>query len=315
MEALEAQILSGSFTFVKERWWASSLVDQRRRQLQLVADKVLAAVEATGSLDGPAVSAWRNRIRVEARRGLDILNSPVVCDDATVEGFASRIRAMVVGSPKTAELERITDAIRDLERLSAPGGDIETLFKLMSLHDGDSSDSARCRRFNSVAARSGLGLPAPGGKRKLRADLDGEASDGARDHQDDEGSSTGHTNMKRLDGDASDEGGERRLQLRRQHGAAAQAPPRARVEAAAPAVCSCRLRRAFLRNPPPVSRSRRRARALPVAMALSKIRRRMGSSTGAKRRDEHVNGPLGLLVTGRRRRPAPRRAQFFPRIV
>jgi len=189
VKIMESQLLWEFIAFLKARWSARSRVDQRRRRLrQLVAmvRAVADAAECRAAVRDGSLSAWLHVLRAEALRGQQVLEAPG-CDAAAVAGsarhFLAGLRALLACS---AEVDRLTDAVEELERLAGPGGDLDMFVKVLRLDtaradgmevDGDMSHGARDRleeewsssRAGSVAA----GLPTAGAKRKRAAGSSG----------------------------------------------------------------------------------------------------------------------------------------------
>jgi len=183
VKIMESQLLWEFIAFLKARWSARSRVDQRRRRLrQLVAmvRAVADAAEGAAAVRAGSLSAWLHVLRAEALRGQQVLEAPG-CDAAAVAGsarhFLAGLRALLACS---AEVDRLTEAVEELERLAGPGGDLDMFVKVLRLDtsraDEMEVDGARGRqeeegsssRAISVAACA-TGLPALGAKRKRAA--------------------------------------------------------------------------------------------------------------------------------------------------
>ena len=131
-----------------------------------------------------AAALLRDVLCAEALRGQQVLEAPG-CDAAAVAGsarhFLAGLRALLACS---AEVDRLTDAVEELERLAGPGGDLDMFVKVLCLDtsraDEMEVDGARGRqeeegsssRVISVAACA-TGLPTPGAKRKRAAGSSG----------------------------------------------------------------------------------------------------------------------------------------------
>ncbi|KAG2595480.1 uncharacterized protein LOC120705895 [Panicum virgatum] len=189
VKIMESQLLWEFIAFLKARWSARSRVDQRRRRLRQLVSMVRAvadAAEGAAAVRAGSLSAWLHVLRAEALRGQQVLEAPG-CDAAAVAGsarhFLAGLRALLACS---AEVDRLTEAVEELERLAGPGGDLDMFVKVLRLDtaradgmevDGDMSHGARDRleeewsssRAGSVAA----GLPTAGAKRKRAAGSSG----------------------------------------------------------------------------------------------------------------------------------------------
>ncbi|CAL4978053.1 unnamed protein product [Urochloa decumbens] len=192
---LDLPLLGVFVDYLKARWSDRSRVDQRRRRLrQLVS--MLRAVTDAGAGSAAAVrdgslSAWLNLLRAEALRGQEVLDA-AGCDASAVAGSARRfvagLRSLLVCS---AEVDRLNEAVDELERLAGPGGDLATFVKVLRLEDarprapammdidGRPATGSRRRQEASGAAESvasGGGLPVHGGAKRKRCTC-GSAAD------------------------------------------------------------------------------------------------------------------------------------------
>ncbi|KAL5653979.1 hypothetical protein ACJX0J_033298 [Zea mays] len=247
MEILESTLLGEFIGFIKGNWSAHSRVDQRRRRLRQLVSKVRMVVDAAEGNAGAAVrdesfSAWLQVLRSEALRG--------------------------------QEVDRLTEAVEELERLAGPGGDLDMFVRVLSLDaartaatqedmdvDGRPAPGARHRREGSGCAGSVAALlPSPGAKRK-RACGGGSTSRG--------------------EDDAVQPPKRRPLVWMRSH----RWPPSGfgRVSSAP-------------REPPPAAFPRSR-RAQTVALAMSRIRRRIGKPTTTRHRREPSLGQHFSRIT------------------
>ena len=184
VKIMESQLLWEFIAFLKARWSARSRVDQRRRRLrQLVAmvRAVADAAECRAAVRDGSLSAWLHVLRAEALRGQQVLEAPG-CDAATVAGsarhFLAGLRALLACS---AEVDRLTDAVEELEHLAGPGGDLDMFVKVLCLDTSRSDemevDGARGRQeeegSSSRAGSVAAGLPTAGAKRKRAAGSSG----------------------------------------------------------------------------------------------------------------------------------------------
>ncbi|TKW13606.1 hypothetical protein SEVIR_5G112900v4 [Setaria viridis] len=273
---MESQLLWEFIAFLKARWSARSRVDQRRRRLRQLVAMVRAVADAAESRgrgaaavrDG-SLSAWLHVLRAEALRGQEVLEAPG-CDAAAVAGsarhFLAGIRALLA---RSAEVDRLTDAVEELERLAGPGGDLDMFVKVLRLDrparatgmevDGGASDRQE-EEGGSSRASSGR---SPGAKRKRAA-----SSSGA-----DGGSSAPHGQVD----NTAQLPKRRALAWMRPHQwlpagfgglfAATREPPP---------------------PPPPVLSRSQRARA--VAKAMSRVRRRIGKPTRRRQQQQQSLG-------------------------
>ncbi|OEL14130.1 hypothetical protein BAE44_0024854 [Dichanthelium oligosanthes] len=276
VKVMESQLLWEFIAFLKARWTARSRVDQRRRRLRQLVAMVRAVADAAESRRGGAgavrdgsLSAWLHVLRAEALRGQKVHEAPG-CDAAAVAGsarhFLAGLRALLVRSD---EVDRLTDAVEELERLAGPGGDLDMFVKVLRLDrparatemevDGDAFNGARDRQEEGSSSGAGS-VPAPGAKRKRAA-----SSSGA-------------------DGGSASRGQvvDNTVQLPKRRVLAWMQPHQ---------WLPVGLFGATREPPPPVSRSQR-ARA--VAKAMSRVRRRIGKPT---RRRQQLQQNLGQRLS------------------
>ncbi|CAL4951799.1 unnamed protein product [Urochloa decumbens] len=197
---LDLPLLGVFVDYLKARWSDRSRVDQRRRRLrQLVS--MLRAVTDAGAGSAAAVrdgslSAWLNLLRAEALRGQEVLDA-AGCDASAVAGSARRfvagLRSLLVCS---AEVDRLNEAVDELERLAGPGGDLATFVKVLRLEDarprapammdidGRPANPAACSRRRQEASgggaesvASGGALPVLGGAKRKRCSCGSAAAD------------------------------------------------------------------------------------------------------------------------------------------
>ncbi|CAO2193810.1 unnamed protein product [Urochloa humidicola] len=187
MKILDLPLLGVFVAYLKARWTDRSRVDQRRRRLRQLVSMVRAVTDTADTGAGAAavrngsLSAWLNLLRAEALRGQEVLDA-AGCDASAVAGsarrFVSGLRSLLVCS---AELDRLTEAVEVLESL-AGGGDLATFIKILKLEDArpragaammeiDARPGGARRRQEASGATaesvaSGGGLPVPGAKRK-----------------------------------------------------------------------------------------------------------------------------------------------------
>ncbi|CAO2204523.1 unnamed protein product [Urochloa humidicola] len=187
MKILDLPLLGDFLAYLKARWSDRSRVDQRRRRLRQLVSMVRAVADAgAGSAaavrDG-SLSAWLNLLRAEALRGQEVLDA-AGCDASAVAGSARRfVSGLSALLSCSAEVDRLTEAVDELERLAGPGGDLATFVKVLRLEDArpraammdiDGRPAAAARRRQEVSGAaaaesvaSGGGLPVvPGAKRK-----------------------------------------------------------------------------------------------------------------------------------------------------
>ncbi|CAL4958430.1 unnamed protein product [Urochloa decumbens] len=199
---LDLPLLGVFVDYLKARWSDRSRVDQRRRRLRQLVSMVRAVVDAAEGRAGAAgsaaavrdgsLSAWLNLLRAEALRGQEVLDA-AGCDASAVAGsarhFVAGLRSLLVCS---AEVDRLNEAVDELERLAGPGGDLATFVKVLRLEDArprapammdiDGRPGARRRRqeASSGAAESvasGGGLPVRGGAKRKRCSCGSAAAD------------------------------------------------------------------------------------------------------------------------------------------
>ncbi|CAO2208886.1 unnamed protein product [Urochloa humidicola] len=260
MKILDLPLLGDFLAYLKARWSDRSRVDQRRRRLRQLVSMVRSVADAGSAAavrDG-SLSAWLNLLRAEALRGQEVLDA-AGCDASAVAGSARRfVSGLSALLSCSAEVDRLTEAVDELERLAGPGGDLATFVKVLRLEDArpraammdiDGRPAAAARRRQEVcgaaaaeSVASGGGLPVvPGAKRK-RCPC-GAAAGGA------------------------DVGERRALPWMRAH----QWLPSG-------------LGGLFLgRPPPPTPPASRPDRAREVALAMARVRRRIGRPTRRRR--------------------------------
>ncbi|CAO2185808.1 unnamed protein product [Urochloa humidicola] len=266
MKILDLPLLGVFVAYLKARWTDRSRVDQRRRRLRQLVSMVRAVTD-TGAgafaVRNGSLSAWLNLLRAEALRGQEVLDA-AGCDASAVAGsarrFVSGLRSLLVCSD---ELDRLTEAVEVLESL-AGGGDLATFIKILKLEDarprraammdidgcpGGPAAGARRQEASGATAESvasGGGLPVPGAKRKrcpCASAADATGSDAAERHK------------------------RRVLPWMRPH----QWLPSG-------------LGGLFLpRAPPPLPPASRPDRAREVALAMARVRRRIGKPTRRRR--------------------------------
>lgn len=198
MEILGSPLMGAFMAYVTGNWSRRSRVDQSRRRLRhLVAMVRAVADDAEGSATGGgavrdgSLYTWLHLLRAEALRGQQVLDAAggggegSGHDAAAVAGPARRfltgLRTLLAGSD---EVDRLIDAVEELERLAAPGADLDRFINVFGRQqrrctgavgmDVDASPVAAgrysgqasgCRSAKSVAV-AGAELPAPGAKRK-----------------------------------------------------------------------------------------------------------------------------------------------------
>ncbi|KAJ1282468.1 hypothetical protein BS78_03G054400 [Paspalum vaginatum] len=140
MNILESPLMGEFIGYLKSNWSGSSRVDQRRRRLRQLVAMVRAVADAAEARAGAAVrdgslAAWLHVLRAEALRGQEVLDA-AGCDAAAVAGSARRflagLKTLFVFS---AEVDRLTEAVEELERLAGPGGDLDMFVKVLRLED------------------------------------------------------------------------------------------------------------------------------------------------------------------------------------
>ncbi|KAK3163970.1 hypothetical protein QOZ80_1AG0010830 [Eleusine coracana subsp. coracana] len=143
---------------------------------------VTAAAEGRAVRDA-SFATWLHMLRAEALRGERVLDAAAVA--GSTRRFLSGIRELVVSS---ADVDRLADAVEELESLAGPGGDIDMFLKLLRLHDaraamdvdgGCPSPVAAAVSHLAREARSssqGSVLPVPSGKRKRAGCSSGPAA-------------------------------------------------------------------------------------------------------------------------------------------
>ncbi|KAL6627372.1 hypothetical protein ACP70R_031098 [Stipagrostis hirtigluma subsp. patula] len=273
MKILESPLMGEFIAFLKTKWSGRSRIDQSRRRLRQLVAMVRGVTDAAEGCpavvrDG-SLAAWFRVLRADALRGQEVLDADG-CDAAAVAGSARRflagLRTIILCSP---EVDRLTEAVEELERLAGPGGDLHLFIKVLQLEDarvadmevdGGSVSSARFRRLGSSSVDSvaaGAELPMPGAKRK-------RACGSGIDH----GGSTSSHGHGQLDA-AAERRKRRVLSWVRPHHwlpslgglfAGPRAPP-----------------------PPPPAAGSHSNRARTVALAMSRVRRRIGKPSRRRR--------------------------------
>jgi hypothetical protein len=171
---LESPLMGEFIGFLKCNWGGSSRVTQRRRRLrQLVAmvQGVADAAEGRPAVRRSSVNRWLQLLRKEALRGQAVLDA--TSDPSAVVGsarkFLAGVKALFVCS---AEVDRLTDAVDALERLA--GTDLDIFIHLLQLDAGagsamdvdDSAPAFATSRYGEGGSSSYSVATAPGAKRK-----------------------------------------------------------------------------------------------------------------------------------------------------
>ncbi|KXG31795.1 uncharacterized protein LOC8056570 [Sorghum bicolor] len=292
MEILESALLGEFIRYIKSNWSAHSRVDQRRRRLRQLVSKVRAVVDAAEGGAGAAVrdesfSAWLQVLRSEAVRGQEVLD-----DVARATAVASSARRFLAGFKAlfvcSAEVDRLEGAVDQLELLAGPGGDLDMFVRVLSLDaarpaateedmdvDGGRppAPGARHQQEGSGCSCGCAGtvaplLASPGAKRKRACGGGG-------------GSGVDSGSTSRGEVDAVQPQKRRHLAWMRSHQGLPSASGRV---SSAP------------REPPPAVLSRSR-RARTVALAMSRIRRRIGKPTTTSHRREPSLGRQFSRIT------------------
>uniref|UniRef100_A0A0D9UX52 Rx N-terminal domain-containing protein n=1 Tax=Leersia perrieri TaxID=77586 RepID=A0A0D9UX52_9ORYZ len=173
MAILDSPLMGEFIQFLKSNWGTNSRVSQRRRRLrQLVAmvRGVADAAEDRAALRGGSLNAWLQQLRMVALRGQAVLDATT---DATAVAGAARmllagVRMMFVCS---AEVDRLAQAVDELERLAGPGGDLDLFVKVLQLDaaaaamDIDGEEGVGISWVRSANSSPAI-LPNPGEKRK-----------------------------------------------------------------------------------------------------------------------------------------------------
>jgi hypothetical protein len=288
MEILESALLGEFIRYIKSNWSAHSRVDQRRRRLRQLVSKVRAVVDAAEGGAGAAVrdesfSAWLQVLRSEALRGQEVLD-----DVARATAVASSARRFLAGFKAlfvcSAEVDRLAEAVDQLELLAGPGGDLDMFVRVLSL---DAARPAATEEDMDVDGR-----PAPGGARHRQEGSGCSCgcagtvaallpSPGAKRKRGSGGSGVDAGSTSRGEVDAVQPQKRRHLAWMRSHqgllsgfGRVSSAP----------------------REPPPATLSRSR-RARTVALAMSRIRRRIGKPTTTGHRREPSLGRQFSRIT------------------
>ena len=221
--------------------------------------------------------------RSEALRGQEVLDAAAVASSA--RRFLAGFKALFVCS---AEVDRLAEAVEQLELLAGPGGDLDMFVRVLSLDsaraaateedmdvDGRPAPGARHRQEGSGCSCGCAGtvaalLPSPGAKRKRACGRDGGGGSGV-----DAGSTS------RGEVDAVQPQKRRHLAWMRSR----QGLPSGfgRVSSAP-------------REPPPPALPRSR-RARSVALAMSRIRRRIGKPTATSHRRQPSLGRQFSRIT------------------
>ncbi|CAO2161185.1 unnamed protein product [Urochloa humidicola] len=131
-------LLSEVVNTLKGRWSDNSRVDQHRRRLQQLVDKVHAVTKASECRGGAGARdlsfyRWINGLRAAALRGQEVLEAEG-CDATAAAGSARKFFAglWALFCP-SAEVGRLTDAVEELKKLAGPGGDLDLVLKMIQL--------------------------------------------------------------------------------------------------------------------------------------------------------------------------------------
>ncbi|TVU21682.1 hypothetical protein EJB05_31334, partial [Eragrostis curvula] len=170
IRVLESPLLGEFIAYLKANWTGQSHVDQRRRRLHQLIVKVRAVTDAAArhAVRDGSLAAWLHMLREEALRGEQVLDA-ARCDAAAVASstrrFLSGLRGLVACD---AEVDRLTGAVEELERLAGPGGDLDHFLKVLRLNGAGARatamevDGGGGRSWDSVDPAP----PVPGAKRK-----------------------------------------------------------------------------------------------------------------------------------------------------
>jgi hypothetical protein len=195
MKILESPLLGEFVAYLKSSWSGRSRVDLRRRRLRQLVTKLRAVTDAAEGRGAAASSfaVWLHMLRTEALRGQQVLDASR-CDAAALTGSTRRLlcglKELVISSP---EVDRLAEAVEELECLAGPGGDLDMFVKVLRLNDPRPAaammevDGCRpeeasgsycvfsagtplplpgCKRTRAYCSFGASSLPAPGLKRK-----------------------------------------------------------------------------------------------------------------------------------------------------
>ncbi|TVU21670.1 hypothetical protein EJB05_31322, partial [Eragrostis curvula] len=256
MKILESPLLGEFIAYLKANWTDGSRVDQRRRRLRQLILKVRAVTEvAEGhAVRAGSLAAWLTMLRDEALRG--------------------------------QKVDRLTEAVEELEHLAGPGGDLDQFMRLLRLDNdvrargpaamevdggrpvGDAQPQQQ--RQQEEIGSGGGGSVVPAGAKRKRACGSGVVKEGG-------GGSTSDGQVLHSVG------------ARRKRRVLGWAWPRNWLPTFGGFFSA--------RRPPPPAASRSH-RARTVAVAMGRVRRRIGKPTGRRRprpRQESIDQQLWRL--------------------
>jgi hypothetical protein len=173
---LQLDLMGTVVGWLRDGWSQRSRVDQRRRRLRQLVVMVCAVTDAAGARhgDGGSLSAWLQELQAAAMRGQRLLGAAAAA--AAAAGPGRRLVAFLRG----AGADRLAEAVDDLERLAAPGGDLSTFLEAQRMCDAATTvvpaESRRRQREEekrgscccATATETEL-VPVPGAKRKRAA--------------------------------------------------------------------------------------------------------------------------------------------------
>ncbi|KAL6848128.1 hypothetical protein ACP4OV_022256 [Aristida adscensionis] len=175
MKILDSPLMVEFLAFLRDKWSRQSRVSQSRRRLrQLVAmvRGVTDSVEGFPAVQDGTLTFWFCHLRTQALQGQAVLDAAAVAGSA--RQFLGYLRRFILCSP---EVDRLAEAVEELEHLAGPGGDLHVFLKTLDLVDARATSWVAPSRMevdddgdpdagNSASVAAGTALPVPGVKRK-----------------------------------------------------------------------------------------------------------------------------------------------------
>ncbi|CAO2208883.1 unnamed protein product [Urochloa humidicola] len=265
MKILESPLMGAFIAYMMASWSRRSRVGQSRRRLENLVAMVRAVADDAEAHPGAAVrddsiSRWLRLLRARALRGQQVLDAAGTgCDgggdtgrDAGAVAWSARrfLDGLRTLFTQSSEVDRLTDAVEELERLTAPGADLDRFIVVFGRRPMRGDRAADMDVDGPPAAEASCGAGAKR-KRACSSCVDPGASTSTSSH------------------DAADAVERRRRRVL----------PRT-TRHPAPGTGG---RRATQREHPAAAWSSPDDRARAVALAMARVRRRIGKRTTRRR--------------------------------
>lgn len=134
MKILESPLMGAFIAYMMANWSRRSLVDQSRRRLRHLVAMVRAVADdaelrraEVAAVRDDSFSRWLRLLRAEAMRGQEVLDD-AAGNAAAVVGSARRFLSGLRDLfGRSDEMDRLAEAVEELELLTAPGGTLDRL--------------------------------------------------------------------------------------------------------------------------------------------------------------------------------------------